>query len=141
MRPEMNERSNVTGVGRHRRATAGTVGMCLWLLSAGVHGEGLQDWQPIGGAGGVEAWSTQTADGTVRILFRNTNRHAVSIRVARTVIWCGSDEKGRGEALEAEVGSFQLQPAESRSSPGWSRGCGQPDYYVEFRGISIESQQ
>ncbi|MDZ7829811.1 MAG: hypothetical protein U5K33_10110 [Halofilum sp. (in: g-proteobacteria)] len=117
------------------------VGIWVGLLWSGVQGENLHDWQSLGRAGGVEAWSTQTPDGTVRILFRNGNPHAVSIQVARTIIWCGSDEKGTGEALDADIGSFQLQPAESRSSPRWSRTCRKPDYYVEFRGISIESHQ
>lgn len=120
---------------------AGAFGICVCLLSAAASGGNLHDWQPLGRAAGVEAWSTQTPNGTVRILFRNTNRYAVSIQVARTIIWCGSSRKGEGEALEADVGSFQLQPAASRSSPGWSRTCRKPHYYVEFRGISIESQQ
>jgi hypothetical protein len=135
------KRRNRASAGRQGGALARTLGICVCLLSAGVHGENLHDWQPLGRAGGVEAWSTQTPDGTVRILFRNSNGHAVSIQVARTIVWCGSDEKGSGEPLEADLGSFRLQPAESRSNPRWNRTCRQPEYYVEFRGISIESQE
>lgn len=140
MRSWMKRPDRARDAGRGR-AMAGAFSICVCMLPVAVHGKSLHDWQSLGGAGGVEAWSTHTPDGTVRILFRNTNRYAVSIQVARTIIWCGSNKKGEGEALETDVGSFRLRPAESRASPRWSGTCRKPDYYVEFRGISIEAHE
>lgn len=140
MRSGMQIPHGASDAGRGR-AMAGVLGICVLLLPAAVPAESLHDWQSLGRGGGVEAWSTQTPDGTVRILFRNTNRYPVSIQVARTLIWCGSRVKGEGEALEADIGAFQLRPAQSRSSQRWSRNCRKPDYYVEFRGIGIEPQE
>jgi len=122
-----------------RPASAAAAGLGLLALATGVFADNLLDWQSIGRAGGVEAWSAQTINGTVRILFRNTNAYPVSVEVARAVVWCGSREKGGGEPVEAELGTFRLAPAQSRSSRGWNTTCRKPEYFVEFRGISIES--
>lgn len=100
--------------------------------------DGPRDWQPIGRAHGVEAYSAQTADGTVHIRFRNTNPHAVSIRVQRTLIWCGSRRRGDGRRVEARIGSFVLAPGQGLARSRWGVRCAMPNYYVEFRGIAID---
>jgi len=124
-----------------RAIRSSAIGFVLLASATGAPAENLLDWQPIGRAAGVEAYSAQTINGTVRILFRNTNGYPVSVQVARTLIWCGSSEKGGGAAVEADLGAFQLGPAQSRSSPGWNATCPKARYFVEFRGMSIESQE
>lgn len=139
----MNSRT-FARVGKRRfrgPAPVTVVGLGLVALSAGLFADDLLDWQPIGRAGGVEAWSAQTTNGTVRILFRNTNEFPVSVQVARTLVWCGSREKGGGDPVETELGAFRLGPAQSRSSSGWNAICSKPEYFVEFRGIRIEARE
>lgn len=121
------------GPGRGAALLAG-----LLLLPPAAPAPADPGWQPIGRAQGVEAYSAQTPTGVVRIGFRNTNEHPVGIRIERAVIWCGSEVKGEGRAIETRIEPFTVAPAEFRIDPAWRRTCRQPRYFVEFRGITIE---
>lgn len=111
------------------------VGLTLSLPLAAV---AELDWEYMGKERGVEIYQARTGFGTIRVAFKNLNRHAVEVDVDEALIWCGSSMAGQGERQETYINEFDLDPGEKYASPSWNHhSCKESSYNLQLRGVRV----